>query len=209
MKLEYLGHACFKITLGSGLVWVTDPYDDSVGLARPGVSADVTTISHGHYDHNCVDALDGAGRVLASEGEYEVGGARFALIKRYHDDAQGAKRGPNLITVCEADGVRVCHAGDLGHQPDAELIAQLGGVDALLLPVGGTYTLDGEGAARAAKAIAPRIVIPMHYRVKGLTLNISGPEAFLKAMGAHTEAGCELEIKPGVAGVIVMTPARG
>ena len=62
MKLEYLGHACFKITLANGLVWVTDPYDGSVGLARPGVKADVTTLSHGHYDHNCLDALDALAR---------------------------------------------------------------------------------------------------------------------------------------------------
>ena len=209
MKLEYLGHACFKITLANGLVWVTDPYDGSVGLARPGVKADVTTLSHGHYDHNCLDALDGAGEVLSKAGTYQVGGAKFTLIKRYHDDVQGAKRGENLLTICEADGLKVCHAGDLGHQPDAELIAQLSGLNALMLPIGGTYTLDGPGAARAVRAIAPRAVIPMHYRVDKLTLNISGPEPFLNEMGAYTTVGRELELTADTAGVIMMKPARG
>lgn len=209
MKLEYLGHACFKITLANGIVWVTDPYDDSIGLARPGVRADVTTLSHGHFDHNCVEALDGAGEVLSKEGVHEVGGARFTLIKRYHDDVQGAKRGENLLTICEADGLKVCHAGDLGHQPDAELISKLAGLNALMLPIGGTYTLDGPDAARAVRAISPRAVIPMHYRVPRLNLNISGPEPFLSEMGAYTAVGSELMLTPETAGIIVMTPARG
>lgn len=209
MKLEYLGHACFKVTLSDGLVWVTDPYDGSIGLARPGVRADVTTLSHGHFDHNCVDALDGAGEVLSRPGVYELGGARFTLIKRYHDDVGGAKRGENLLTICEADGLKVCHAGDLGHQPDAELVAQLSGLNALLIPVGGTYTLDGPGAAQAVRAIAPSAVIPMHFRVAGLALDISGPEAFLSEMGAFAAAGSELELTRNTAGVILMQPARG
>ena len=54
MKLEYIGHACFRLELDNGFAWVTDPYDGSIGLERPSVSATVTTLSHGHFDHNCV-----------------------------------------------------------------------------------------------------------------------------------------------------------
>ena len=36
-------------------------------------------------------------------------------------------------------------------------------LDCALLPVGGTYTMDGEEAVKAAIAIRPRIVIPMHH----------------------------------------------
>ena len=54
----------------------------------------------------------------------------------------------------------------------------------LLTPVGGVYTIDGEGAARVTKQIEPRFVIPMHYKIPELKINIEGPDAFLKAMGA-------------------------
>ena len=138
MKLEYIGHACFRLELDNGFAWVTDPYDGSIGLERPSVSATVTTLSHGHFDHNCVKALDGAGRLLASAGEYEEQGVRFTLIHCYHDEERGARRGENLITVCEAEGVQLCHMGDIGHQPDAELLKQIGRVDILMLPVGGS-----------------------------------------------------------------------
>ena len=39
MKLEYIGHACFRLELDNGFAWVTDPYDGSIGLERPSVSA--------------------------------------------------------------------------------------------------------------------------------------------------------------------------
>lgn len=209
MKLEYIGHACFRLELDNGFAWVTDPYDGSIGLGRPSVSATVTTLSHGHFDHNCVKALDGAGRLLASAGEYEEQGVRFTLIHCYHDEERGARRGENLITVCEAEGVRLCHMGDIGHQPDAELLKQIGRIDILMLPVGGTYTLDGAGAAKAAAAIAARTVVPMHFNVPRLKLDIAGPEAFLEAMGgAYARAGSVLDVKSAPAGVVLMTPSR-
>ena len=39
---------------------------------------------------------------------------------------------------------------------------ELGPVDVTLLPIGGTFTMDLIEAVRAAKAINPKIVIPMH-----------------------------------------------
>ena len=32
MKLEWIGHACFRMTAEDGTVIVTDPYDDSVAI---------------------------------------------------------------------------------------------------------------------------------------------------------------------------------
>lgn len=208
MKLEYIGHACFNLAAEGGFSWVTDPYDGTIGLAQPAVRATVTTLSHGHFDHNCVEALTDAGEVLSAPGEYEAGGARFTLISSYHDEVRGAKRGANLITLCEVGGLRICHLGDLGHQPDEAQLRALGRVDVLLIPVGGTYTLDGEGAARAARAIAPRTIVPMHFKVPHLLLDIAAPGAFLSAMGPYTEVGSELELDSAPAGVVMMAPAR-
>ena len=50
------------------------------------------------------------------------------------------------------------------HLLDAEQVAQIQHCDVLLVPVGGTYTLDVRTAKQVADTVAPRIVIPMHYR---------------------------------------------
>ena len=38
------------------------------------------------------------------------------------------------------------------------------GCDALPIPVGGYYTIDAKTAKKVADAIAPRVLVPMHYR---------------------------------------------
>ena len=53
MKLEYIGHACFRLTAADGTRVITDPYDDSVGIAMLPLEAELVTMSHGHHDHCC------------------------------------------------------------------------------------------------------------------------------------------------------------
>ena len=51
MKLEYIGHACFRLTAADGTRVITDPYDASVGIAMLPLEAELVTMSHGHHDH--------------------------------------------------------------------------------------------------------------------------------------------------------------
>ena len=127
----------------------------------------------------------------------------------FHDDCQGALRGDNTVHIFRAEGMTVVHLGDLGCALTAAQEEKISGCDALMLPVGGTYTLDGAGAAKAAAAIAARTVVPMHFNVPRLKLDIAGPEAFLEAMGgAYARAGSVLDVKSAPAGVVLMTPSR-
>jgi len=80
--------------------------------------------------------------------------------------------------VFEADGVRVCHCGDLGHVLTAQQVDAIGRVDVLLVPVGGTFTVDAAGARRVATQLAARVIIPMHYKTEKLGFDIDGVEAF-------------------------------
>ena len=59
MKIEYLGHSCFKLTESTGTSVVCDPYSEEIGYAMPKTRADAITISHGHYDHNAVKNVNG------------------------------------------------------------------------------------------------------------------------------------------------------
>jgi L-ascorbate metabolism protein UlaG (beta-lactamase superfamily) len=168
MIITYHGHSCFKLRGKNGAA-VTDPYDDYVGFSLPSLSADVVTISHDHQDHNQAERISGTARrgnpfVIRHLGEYEVEGISVFGIKSYHDDKGGKERGPNSIFTLLIDDVRVCHLGDLGHELTEEMVEEIGIIDVLFVPVGGTFTIDAKQAVAAARALEPGVVIPMHYK---------------------------------------------
>lgn len=179
MKITWLGHSCFRIEDDSGRVVVTDPFDDAVGYPLPRIRADVVTVSHDHHDHNNVAAVKGRPAVVKGPGEKEAAGIRFLGTATYHDEQGGKKRGPNTIFSFEMGGIRVCHLGDLGHLLDEKDAAALGDVDVLMIPVGGVYTLDADGAKKVVGQIKPKVVIPMHFMTPALTFKVESADRFL------------------------------
>ena len=185
MKITYLGHSCFLLQSSAGKTLLTDPYT-GVGYELPkGLSANVVTISHQHFDHNYLSAV-AAGEVLDSAGIYETNGFIIVGEECYHDEKQGALRGKNILFKITIDGLTVCHLGDLGEEVSEEMHSKIGRADILLLPVGGKYTIDAAGAKAYVHAVQPKIVIPMHYLPKDGALDIQTEEAFL--------SGYEVEI---------------
>ena len=170
MKIEYLGHACFR--LDDELV--IDPYkDDSVpGLEPLRVSGVKVICSHEHADHSgreCVDVLPGS-------CSFEI-----LEVPSWHDDANGALRGPNTIFVITKDGEKLVHLGDLGHFPNEEQLSAISDADYLLIPVGGHYTIDAETAVKICEAVNPKHIIPMHYRTaKSGYSELATVDGFLK-----------------------------
>ena len=178
MKIEYLGHSCFKLTESTGTSIVCDPYSDEIGYAMRKVSADAVTVSHGHYDHNAVQNVDGAPILIDGGQNNGLAGVEINSIKSFHDTLRGKKRGDNVIFKFRMDGIDVCHLGDLGEKCSSDLIETLLPVDVLLIPVGGTYTIDAEMAKEYVDRIMPDIVIPMHYRTRDCKLDIDRVEEF-------------------------------
>lgn len=172
MKVSWLGHSCFALEQ-DGYKLIVDPYTDVPGYPPLAQEAHAVYCSHGHFDHNYAD---GVTLLPAPQSPFTV-----EETASFHDEAQGAQRGENTIRVFSAGGVRVCHMGDIGHRLSPEQAASIGQVDVLLLPVGGTYTVDAAGAKAICGALAPRCVVPMHYRhgLYGLT-SVSGVEDFLR-----------------------------
>jgi L-ascorbate metabolism protein UlaG (beta-lactamase superfamily) len=181
VKVKWWGHACFEIRDGKTIV--VDPHDgESVGLKPPAAKADLVLISHGHYDHASGERLVAKREAVKIDksGERAVGNVKVKGIKSYHDKSSGRQRGENTIFVFEIDGLRMCHLGDLGHVPTSDQVKEIGRVDVLFVPVGGVYTIDADEATEAVKSIDPKIVIPMHYSIKGLTVQIAGVDGFLR-----------------------------
>lgn len=179
MKIKYLGHSSFKLTESTGTSVVTDPYSPEVGFCMPRVAADAVTVSHHHFDHDNVKAVDGNPEIIDKEASYDLPGVEINAIKSFHDNVRGKKRGENVIFKFRMDGLDICHLGDLGEACTAELIELILPVDVLLIPVGGNYTIDAETAKEYVDRLMPEIVIPMHYRQKDCKIDIEKVDEFL------------------------------
>ena len=159
VKIEYFGHACFRLSYAGQRI-VLDPYADGKvpGCPPLRVEAEFVYCSHGHDDHNAVQ------NVRLTDG----GAPRFTLteLETDHDDAGGSLRGKNTVRIFDFDGIRVAHFGDLGRMLSETELEALQGLDCALLPVGGFFTIDAAAAAEIAKRLRPRLVIPMHYRTE-------------------------------------------
>ncbi len=170
MKISYFGHSYFLIE-GNDYSICLDPFSN-VGLNEVKVKCDYVFTSHNHFDHNNVSLCQGAKKV---ESAYP-----FEIVKTYHDEDNGAKRGENSVLIFHLDGYKLAFLGDLGEYGNQNLIEKLKGVDVLLIPVGGKYTIDYNGAYEYALLSQAKCVIPMHYKSGNSIIDVSAVEPFLE-----------------------------
>ncbi len=188
MIIQYYGHSCFKITTkpaGRATEDVTiffDPFDKSMGLRPPQGQADIIFVSHEHHDHNNTEALKGNPIVINTPGEYSIKGINVVGLDTYHDNKEGAEKGHNTVFILDSEDLKVCHLGDLGTDLTSKQFEEME-IDVLFIPVGGTYTLDGKKAAELVRKIEPKIVIPMHYKMNGSSLQADDERKFCNEMG--------------------------
>jgi len=179
LQIRWHGHACFEIT--NDLTLVTDPHDGkSIGIPAPTVSGDIILVSHDHYDHNSVKSVEKESSKVVTDGrKRNISNIEIFGVDSFHDEAKGAKRGNNLMYKFKIDDIKFCHLGDLGHDLEDDVVKEIGDVDILFVPIGGTFTVDDKQAWNVINKIRPRIVVPMHYKIGGLSLPIAGIDPFL------------------------------
>ncbi|MBI3627546.1 MAG: MBL fold metallo-hydrolase [Candidatus Sungbacteria bacterium] len=191
MVISWYGQSSFKIQSGE-LVIATDPYHKEIGLTPPRFKADIVVVTHEHPDHNNIETIPQAGEaegafIVRGPGDYEIKGVTITGIETFHDKVSGKERGANTAYIIELENIRLLHLGDFGEAKlRPETIDALGEIDILLVPVGGTYTIDAEEAAEIASQVEPKVVIPMHYKIPGLKVNLAPVDTFLKEMGAKS-----------------------
>ena len=180
VKLTYHGHACFTLEY-QGAKAVIAPYAWGMVPGQPDLhlTANAVYCSHGHADHNFTQAvtLEEGTPLPWSVTEFETP----------HDDCGGTKRGMNTVRIFDCGGIRVAHLGDLGSFPNETLEDALCGIDCMLIPVGGYYTINSQTACQIIRACRPKVSIPMHYRTdKSGFDEISHIDDFLKLFGDNS-----------------------
>ncbi|HUL40047.1 MAG TPA: MBL fold metallo-hydrolase [Methanomassiliicoccales archaeon] len=187
MEVIYHGHSWFEVSADGKDVHF-DPLPDRfrrrMGIEhKPSLDrkADLVAITHSHRDHwdrRIISELmgDGTGliapmkaakaygtcaKVIAEGQVMEVDGMSIKAVPAYNIGRPFHLRGRGVGYLLTIGGKTIYHAGDTDDIPE---MSSLGKVDLALLPIGGTFTMDAEGAARSARRLSPKVVVPMHYR---------------------------------------------
>ena len=179
MKLKWLGHASWKIKAGGKTIYI-DPYEGDYDE-----KADIILASHSHTDHcepskvkeatgdgtvviapaDCAEKIGAPVKSLkpgekAEFGEVTVKAVEAYNVKRFRSPGVPFHpKGLGVGYIVKAEGKKVYHVGDSDYIPEMD---ELKDIDVLLIPSGGTYTMDAEDAAEATVAINPKIAVPVH-----------------------------------------------
>jgi len=173
-SIHWLGHDTFRID-GPPVVYV-DPFQ----IPKGSRTADLILITHDHHDHcspEDVAKIRGAAtvvvapraaaeklppgvEVIAPGQSRTVAGVEVRAIPAYNTNKKFHPKSAGMVGyIFRVGGLTYYHAGDTDNIPEMAGLAP----DIALLPVSGTYVMTAEEAAAAARAIKPKVVIPMHY----------------------------------------------
>lgn len=163
---------------GGGLVVYIDPW--GVTTEDP---ADLIFITHAHDDHfqpeeierlrtdrtrivapvNVAEDLSGEVTAVSPGDSLEVAGVKVQAVPAYNVAEERLEMHPKAYGwvgyILTLGSTTYYHAGDTDHAPELSSVR----ADVAFLPIGGTYTMEAVEAAGLAKAISPKLAVPMHY----------------------------------------------
>lgn len=213
MEITWYGHACFELKNNTTTI-ITDPFDHTLGVKLPELTADIVTVSHDNPRHNATGEISGQFKTLDQPGEYELGGVFITgyAIHPPHPTAKDPLAKRNLVFVYEFDDLTICHLGDIRHVPTQSQVEAFANVDVLLIPVGDGRSLNAAQAAEVIGVIEPAMVIPMHYQIPGIAIPLDPLDKFLKEIGLSSQLQPQAKLKisrdtlPEQIQTIILTP---
>jgi L-ascorbate metabolism protein UlaG (beta-lactamase superfamily) len=189
MILEWCGNSYVVLRLSDGKTIAIDPHDGgSLGLPKCRREADYILVTHNHFDHNAIEvAMARRTRVVRwrtgefnLEGDVKVQGYRY-----YHDKAGGSLRGDVVAYKIVTENMTLGHLSDIGHIPPEEALSPFKDIDVLMVPVGGVTTVDAHEAWKLIEMLKPKLVIPLHFWMPGMTVPYDPLDRFLSISRAR------------------------
>jgi L-ascorbate metabolism protein UlaG (beta-lactamase superfamily) len=190
MQIQYFGLSSFKITTKEATI-ITDPFHKDSGLTPPRGAADILMLAQKNsklYSSN--SGISGEHFDVTDPGDYDVKGVSISGFPLKQED--------KYVTVflIESEDIRILN---LTHIKDWNMkeseIEELGEIDILILPVGGNTVISASQASKIVNEIEPKIVIPSHYKMGDLILDLDSVDKFIKEMGGKKEETDKLTVK--------------
>jgi L-ascorbate metabolism protein UlaG (beta-lactamase superfamily) len=204
MEITYFGLNAVRLRGREATVMI-DPYEPKLGLSPVRLNVQIVLFSHDDPTHFSLQGLSGEPHIVTGAGEFEIKGVAMQGTQTYHDGKKGAERGKNFVFTIEIDDLRCVHLGHLGHNLGEDQLESIGSkIDVLFVPIGGGSHINSAQATEIVNQIEPRLVVPISYKLPGLTLlaqNLEGIEKFAKEMGANDltpQAKLQLSASPTV-----------
>jgi L-ascorbate metabolism protein UlaG (beta-lactamase superfamily) len=168
VRLTYVGHATFLIE-SPQLVRIATDYNDFV---RPPMLPDIVTMNHAHSTHYTDSPDPGIKFVLRgwtpdgspARHDVQLKDVRVRNVPTNIRSWDGRTEfHGNSIFVFEIANLCIAHLGHLHHTLSQQQLNEIGRVDAVMVPVDGSLTLDLEGMVEVLHALKAPLMIPMHY----------------------------------------------
>ena len=198
ISIRWNGHSYFEFK--NEYVLVIDPHDGiSIGLPTTKTKADYVLVTHDHFDHNWTRGVEKKDtKIIRSAEGGKLPDGEVKGILCYHDALKGKKRGEIIAFKFEMDGINFCHLGDIGHRISGELRDEIGDVEILFVPVGSVFTVGASDAWDIINTIQPKVAVPMHYKIPGLSIALESVDKFTSIAEGNgveiVEVGNEIEV---------------
>ena len=181
MEITWQGHSCFRLR-ADDLVVVTDPFPASIGLSPDSRPATMVTVSNSHPNHSYLQDIAEGAKVFRGPGEYEFSGVLVRGIMTTPAPGDPEEHN-NTAYHIEMDGLRLAHLGDIRGALAARQTEELTPLEVLFLPVGEVCAVGLGQALGIIRALSPKVVIPMHFDLPGLQVELRGVDGFLREIG--------------------------
>lgn len=196
MMITWHGFSCIKLsenTKDGELAVLIDPFKEGEGAKLPRtLSADILVSTVDLPRHANIDPVSGAEGakapfLISTPGEFEVKDIFVTTFEVFEEDEKGKKIAHSIPLITMSD-MHILHLGGLRKPLDEKIVAEIGSIDVLLIPVGGGDAMTPAVAAKVAQALEPRVIVPMYFKADGVGADLEPVDAFLKASGmAKTE----------------------
>ncbi|AFZ70485.1 hypothetical protein Calag_0741 [Caldisphaera lagunensis DSM 15908] len=182
MNIQWCGNSYFVIR-HNDIEIAIDPHDGySLNLKPCKINADYIIVTHNHFDHNAVEMAygDKTKEVIRNYlGKKKVNGISFNFFEAFHDNANGKLYGKVIIFRLDIENINLGYLSDIGEKYNNSIKEKLYPTDVLMIPIGGVTTINYDEAIEYIDNLKPKIVIPMHYWIKGSAIPYDSINNFL------------------------------